>query len=78
MLKRWLEHPLTRGRAIPFRYLVSGGVSMRTLMPGWTTPAWRALERALQPLMPRVAMFAIIVLRRLPGPAQGGAPVTPR
>jgi SAM-dependent methyltransferase len=46
---------------MPFRYLVSGGVSMRTLMPSWTTGMWRAIERVVDR---RMAMFALIVLRR--------------
>ncbi len=50
----------------PFRYLVSGGVSMRQLMPGWSFGAWRTLERLFQPAMGRLAMFARIVLRREP------------
>jgi SAM-dependent methyltransferase len=50
---------------MPFRYLVSGGVSMRTLMPGRTTPFWKMLERACQPHMKRLAMFSLISLRRL-------------
>lgn len=49
---------------MPFRYLVSGGVSMRSLMPGWSFGAWRAAEGALQPAMRHLAMFAIVVLRR--------------
>lgn len=49
---------------MPFRYLVSGGVSMRTLMPGWATAGWRAIESALAPRMSSWAMFALIVLRR--------------
>jgi SAM-dependent methyltransferase len=49
---------------MPFRYLVSGGVSLRSLMPGWTFGAWTALERSLTPWMDRWAMFAFIVLRR--------------
>lgn len=59
---------------MPIRYLLSGGVSLRTFMPGWTFPAWRAAEMALGPLMGRLAMFATIVLRRIehergaPGP----------
>ncbi|MCM2256349.1 MAG: class I SAM-dependent methyltransferase [Vicinamibacteria bacterium] len=51
---------------MPFCYLVSGGVSLRSLMPGWSYGAWRGLERALQPLMGQLAMFATIVLRRVP------------
>ena len=49
---------------MPVRYLLSGGVSLRSLMPGWTFSGWRGLERALQPWMNRLAMFATIVLRR--------------
>jgi SAM-dependent methyltransferase len=50
---------------MPFRYLVSGGVSMRSLMPGAATPLWRALEKSLEPWMRHWAMFALIVLRRM-------------
>jgi SAM-dependent methyltransferase len=49
---------------MPFRYLVSGGIASRTLMPGWTTPAWRSLERLLSPVDGWIGMFALIVLRR--------------
>ena len=49
---------------MPFRYLVSGGVTMRSLAPGWTFGVWRSLERALNPWMNRLAMFARIVLQR--------------
>ena len=49
---------------MPFRYLVSGGVSLRTLMPAWTYAGWSRLETSLTPLMHRWAMFAFIVLRR--------------
>jgi SAM-dependent methyltransferase len=49
---------------MPFRYLLSGGVSLRSLMPGWSHGAWALLERLLQPAMPSLAMFAHIVLRR--------------
>jgi SAM-dependent methyltransferase len=49
---------------MPFRYLLSGGVSMRALMPGWSFGGWRLLERGLQPAAGALAMFALIVLRR--------------
>jgi hypothetical protein len=49
---------------MPFRYLVSGGLSMRGLVPGWTFRFWRAFERALQPMMPSLGMFALIALQR--------------
>jgi SAM-dependent methyltransferase len=50
---------------MPFRYLVSGGVSMRALMPGWTTPLWKTIEKACEPQMKRLAMFSLISLRRM-------------
>jgi SAM-dependent methyltransferase len=49
---------------MPFRYLVSGGVSLRSLMPGWTSPLWSGLEAMLGDTAVRMAMFARIVLRR--------------
>ena len=62
------EHPewqLERLRPLmPFRYLLSGGLALRSLMPGWSFPAWSLFERMLEPVMPQLAMFAQIVLRR--------------
>lgn len=49
---------------LPFRYLVSGGVGLRSLMPGFTHAAWVGLERMLESQMPRLAMFAFVSLRR--------------
>lgn len=49
---------------MPFRYLASGGVSMRSLQPGWSHGAWRTFERALGPLGRGAAMFALIVIER--------------
>ena len=45
---------------MPLRYLLSGGVSMRSLVPGFTFGAIKAMEN----LMPGAAMFAHIVVRR--------------
>lgn len=50
---------------MPFRYLISGGVSMRSLMPAWTFGLWRRLANRLQPWMKTWAMFAQIVLVRV-------------
>jgi SAM-dependent methyltransferase len=50
---------------MPFSYLVSGGVSLRRLMPGFSYFAWRGLERALDPWRDRLAMFAVIGLLRI-------------
>jgi SAM-dependent methyltransferase len=49
---------------MPFRYLISGGVSMRALMPGWSFGAWRGLENCMRPWMNHWAMFAQITLIR--------------
>lgn len=49
---------------LPFRYLLSGGVALRSLMPGFTQPAWASLERALQSQMPRLAMFAFLSIAK--------------
>jgi SAM-dependent methyltransferase len=49
---------------MPFRYLASGGVSMRNLMPRGTYCIWRALENAVSPWVDRFGMFALICLRR--------------
>ena len=50
---------------MPFRYLVSGGVSMRTLMPGWAFNFWRNVENGLASHMDKLGMFAQIVLQRI-------------
>jgi SAM-dependent methyltransferase len=49
---------------MPFRYLVSGGVSMGSLMPAWTFRCWRSLEKAIAPWFGQLGMFARIVLER--------------
>jgi len=54
--------------AMPFRYLLSGGVSLRSLAPGWSFDLWRSLENALERWNGHLAMFAQIVLRRLDCP----------
>jgi SAM-dependent methyltransferase len=48
---------------MPFSYLLSGGVSMRSLMPGWMYRPVRALERILGEK--HGAMFALIELERV-------------
>jgi SAM-dependent methyltransferase len=49
---------------MPFRYLVSGGVAMRNLMPGFTHSAWSGLENLLNSQMSRLGMFALVAVRR--------------
>ena len=56
---------------MPFRYLLSGGVSMRALLPSWSFGLVRVLEEVSRPAMPSLAMFAHIVLSRRQGPPRG-------
>jgi SAM-dependent methyltransferase len=58
---------------MPFRYLLSGGVSLRSFMPVCTFAFWRWLESLLNRSMSTWAMFARIVLSRATpmDPAEG-------
>jgi SAM-dependent methyltransferase len=49
---------------MPFRYLISGGMTWRSLMPNWTFTAWKNFELLLNPVMDKLAMFALIKLTR--------------
>jgi SAM-dependent methyltransferase len=49
---------------MPFRYLVSGGVSLRSLTPSWSFELWRHMENVLGCWSNQLAMFAYVVLRR--------------
>jgi len=51
---------------MPFRYLVSGGVSMRQLMPAWTFGWWRLLDS----WMSRWPMFALVQVERVRGASE--------
>jgi SAM-dependent methyltransferase len=57
---------------MPLRYLLSGGLSLRSLMPGFSHGFWRGAEALLSPLRRQTAMFALVVLRRRP--RQGPCP----
>ena len=48
----------------PFCYLLSGGVSLRSLMPGCLFWMWRKIEEIMNPWMNSWAMFATINLAR--------------
>lgn len=58
------EFPQLRIRCVrpmmPFAYVMSGGVAMRSLMPGFTYRFWRGLENAIPAAA--AAMFALIVV----------------
>lgn len=64
------EFPAWRLKSVrptmPFRYLLAGGISMRSLMPGWMFGGWRAAENLLQPWMKTWAMFAYVILEKTP------------
>jgi hypothetical protein len=63
--REWPQFRVTRiVPFMPFRYLASGGVSMRSLQPGWSFAAWRRLEK-LFGIEQRMAVLAFIVLQRL-------------
>jgi hypothetical protein len=49
---------------MPLVYLFSGGVGFRGLMPAWSYPVWRSLEKGLYWPEYKLAMFALIVLRK--------------
>jgi SAM-dependent methyltransferase len=48
----------------PFSYLLSGGVSFRSFVPGALFESCRRVEKCLTPFMDRIAMFATILLER--------------
>ncbi|MGA2229904.1 MAG: class I SAM-dependent methyltransferase [Tepidisphaeraceae bacterium] len=49
---------------MPFRYLVSGGVGFKNLMPSFTFSLWRGVEKCLSPLHNQLGMFVFAVLER--------------
>lgn len=53
---------------MPISYLLSGGVSMRSLAPGWLFPAVRLGEEILEPWISSLAMFAAVTLERSAAP----------
>lgn len=63
------DFPLLRLESIrpdfPVSYLLSGGVSMRSLAPGHLYTPLRSIERALGKLLQYSGMFANIVVRRV-------------
>jgi SAM-dependent methyltransferase len=53
---------------MPVRYLLSGGISRPFSAPLWTYGGTKLAEGFLQPLMPLLAMFALIDIERRPDP----------
>jgi SAM-dependent methyltransferase len=48
----------------PFRYLLSGGVAYRSLVPGQLYNVSKKIERLVQPWLKYLAMFAVVILKR--------------
>lgn len=48
---------------MPFRYIVSGGVSLRSLQPGWMYPVWKWID-GLSFFRNRYSVFSFIVIER--------------
>ncbi len=49
---------------MPLVYLLSGGVSLRSLVPAWSYPFWKAIEWTIAGFRGQLGLFALIVLRR--------------
>jgi SAM-dependent methyltransferase len=49
---------------MPFRYLLSGGMTLRSMMPFALYPFWKYFEDKMQPWSHRWGMFAQITLKR--------------
>jgi SAM-dependent methyltransferase len=49
---------------MPFRYLISGGVSMRTIIPGFASPMWRTIEEWFGQWRNTWSMFAFVMIQR--------------
>jgi SAM-dependent methyltransferase len=47
---------------MPLRYLLAGGISMRSLMPGFTFTLWKTFESLLSPMRNQLGMFAEIIM----------------
>jgi SAM-dependent methyltransferase len=50
---------------MPFLYLLSGGISLRSLMPGWSFGFWTMAEACLAPCRRMLGMFALITLEKV-------------
>ena len=48
----------------PFRYLLSGGVAYRSLVPGPLYDFCKKIEKLLRPWLKYLAMFAVVILKR--------------
>lgn len=62
------EYPLLQLKSLrlhtPFRYLITGGLSYKSIVPGWSFEVVSFLEKLLTPLFPLTAMFQTIQLTK--------------
>lgn len=56
------------------RYILSGGLNFRALIPGWSGGAVKALEAVARPVARYLALHHLIVIRRTSAPAADGTP----
>jgi SAM-dependent methyltransferase len=49
---------------LPFRYLLSGGVGMRSLVPNWSRSVWARLESVMEPFTSHLGMFAFVSVQK--------------
>ncbi len=49
----------------PLRYLLSGGFSLRQLVPDWSYPVIKGIETLLGPFNPAIGLFETVVLVKL-------------
>ncbi len=66
--------PIGAAPFMPLAYLLSGGVSARSLLPGFAYRPWRAAERLLSPCNRALGMFAVIQVGKQPVDLRPSAP----
>ena len=49
---------------MPFRYLFSGGVSRKAMVPGWSFDFFKIFEKLLSPFSKQLGMFAVTELEK--------------
>jgi SAM-dependent methyltransferase len=64
-IRKFPEWEITQIKLMmPFTYLLSGGVSLRSFMPGWSHKFWSCFEASLDLCLDKWAMFAKILLTK--------------
>lgn len=50
---------------MPFRYLLSGGISLRNIIPSWTYGLWKKIDQVFEKESDKWGMFALIVVEKI-------------